>query len=184
MQSELDRIDAEIAEADYRAANIRSGYVYVISNIGAFGEGLVKIGMTRRLDPLDRVQELGDASVPFTFDVHALFFSDDAVGVEAMLHREFAPQRLNQVNHRKEFFRVHPQAVLVALVCGSTRSPFSSSTPTPRPKTSGPAGPTNRQKPSEARPEEVDRAGPTRQVRGAASPAQVRLKWDLGRGVE
>lgn len=115
LQAELDRIDAEIAEADYRAANIRAGYVYVISNIGAFGEGLVKIGMTRRLDPMDRVRELGDASVPFTFDVHALFFSDDAVGVEAMLHREFAKQRLNKVNLRKEFFRVEPQAVLDAL---------------------------------------------------------------------
>lgn len=115
LQSELDRIDAEIAEADYRAANIRAGYVYVISNIGAFGEGVVKIGMTRRLDPMDRVRELGDASVPFIFDVHALFFSDDAVEVEAMLHREFAAHRLNKVNPRKEFFRAEPQAVLEAL---------------------------------------------------------------------
>ncbi|WP_127479281.1 DUF4041 domain-containing protein [Nocardioides pantholopis] len=115
LQAELDRIDAEIAEADYRAANIRAGYVYVISNLGAFGDGVVKIGMTRRLDPMDRVRELGDASVPFIFDVHALFFSDDAVGVEAMLHREFADQRLNKVNLRKEFFRVEPQAVLDAL---------------------------------------------------------------------
>ncbi|WP_020691794.1 DUF4041 domain-containing protein [Aeromicrobium massiliense] len=115
LESELVRIDAAIAEADYRVANIRAGYVYVISNIGAFGEGVVKIGMTRRLDPMDRVRELGDASVPFIFDVHALFFSDDAVGVEAMLHREFAAQRLNKVNLRKEFFRVEPQAVLDAL---------------------------------------------------------------------
>lgn len=115
LQAELDRIDAEIAEADYRAANIRAGYVYVISNLGAFGDGVVKIGMTRRLDPMDRVRELGDASVPFIFDVHALFFSDDAVGVEAMLHREFAVQRLNKVNPRKEFFRTEPQAVLDAL---------------------------------------------------------------------
>lgn len=115
LQSELDRIDAEIAEADYRAANIRAGYVYVISNLGAFGDGVVKIGMTRRLDPMDRVRELGDASVPFTFDVHALFFSDDAVEVEAMLHREFAAHRLNKVNPRKEFFRAEPQAVLEAL---------------------------------------------------------------------
>ena len=115
LQAELDRIDSEIADADYRAANIRAGYVYVISNIGAFGEGVVKIGMTRRLDPMDRVRELGDASVPFAFDVHALFFSDDAVGIEAMLHREFAAQRLNRVNVRKEFFRVTPQAVLDAL---------------------------------------------------------------------
>lgn len=115
LQVELDRVDTEIAQADYRAANIRAGYVYVISNLGAFGEGVVKIGMTRRLDPMDRVRELGDASVPFTFDVHALFFSDDAVGVEAMLHREFAAERLNKVNLRKEFFRVDPQAVLSAL---------------------------------------------------------------------
>ncbi|WP_446496955.1 DUF4041 domain-containing protein [Humibacillus xanthopallidus] len=115
LQAELDRIDAEIAEADYRAANIRAGYVYVISNIGAFGEGVVKIGMTRRLEPMDRIRELGDASVPFTFDVHALFFSDDAVTIEAMLHREFAQQRLNKVNPRREFFRVRPQQVLEAL---------------------------------------------------------------------
>lgn len=115
LEAELARIDAEIAQADYRAANIRAGYVYVISNVGAFGEGVVKIGMTRRLDPMDRVRELGDASVPFIFDVHALFFSDDAVGIEAMLHREFAAQRLNKVNLRKEFFKVEPQAVLDAL---------------------------------------------------------------------
>lgn len=116
LQAELDRIDAEIAEADYRAANIRAGYVYVISNIGAFGEGVVKIGMTRRLDPLDRIRELGDASVPFNFDVHALFFSEDAVSIEAMLHREFAEHRLNKINARREFFRVRPQQVLDALV--------------------------------------------------------------------
>lgn len=115
LQAELDRVEQEIAQADYRAANIRAGYVYVISNIGAFGEGTVKIGMTRRLDPMDRVRELGDASVPFRFDVHALFFSDDAVGVEAMLHREFADYRLNKVNPRREFFRVSPQQVLDAL---------------------------------------------------------------------
>ena len=115
LQADLDRVDAEIAEADYRVANIRAGYVYVISNIGAFGQGIVKIGMTRRLDPQDRVRELGDASVPFRFDVHALFFSDDAVGIEAMLHREFTAQRLNKVNPRKEFFRVEPQAVLDVL---------------------------------------------------------------------
>src|SRR5699024_11338683 len=98
--------------ADYRAVNIRAGYVYVISNIGAFGEGVVKIGMTRRLEPMDRVRELGDASVPFTFDVHAMFFSEDAVSVEAALHREFADQRINQVNQRNEFFRVAPSDVL------------------------------------------------------------------------
>lgn len=115
LQADLDRVDDEIVQADYRVANIRAGYVYVISNLGAFGEGVVKIGMTRRLEPMDRIRELGDASVPFTFDVHALFFSDDAVTIEAMLHREFAAQRLNKVNPRKEFFRVDPQTVLNAL---------------------------------------------------------------------
>lgn len=115
LQEQLAKIEEEIAQADYRAANIRAGYVYIISNIGAFGEGVVKIGMTRRLDPMDRVRELGDASVPFTFDVHALFFSEDAVGIEAMLHREFAAERINRVNPRKEFFRVSPQRVLEVL---------------------------------------------------------------------
>jgi hypothetical protein len=71
--------------------------------------------MTRRLEPEDRIRELSDASVPFNFDVHALFFSEDAVSIEAMLHREFAAQRLNKVNPRREFFRVHPQQVLDAL---------------------------------------------------------------------
>ncbi|MFF2605819.1 DUF4041 domain-containing protein [Arthrobacter koreensis] len=109
--------DAEraIADVDYRAANIRAGYVYVISNVGAFGENMVKIGMTRRLEPMDRVRELGDASVPFRFDVHALFFAEDAVGVEAMLHRTFAEQRVNKVNTRREFFYVKPREVLEIL---------------------------------------------------------------------
>lgn len=115
LEERLAQIDEDIAQADYRAANIRAGYVYVVSNIGAFGDGVVKIGMTRRLDPMDRVRELGDASVPFTFDVHALFFSQDAVDIEAMLHREFSPERINKVNPRKEFFRVSPQRVLDAL---------------------------------------------------------------------
>lgn len=115
LRAQLDRIDKEIADADYRAANIRAGYVYVISNIGAFGEDVVKIGMTRRLNPMDRIRELGDASVPFNFDIHALFFSDDAVGIEAMLHREFAGERLNKINTRREYFRVQPKQVLDAL---------------------------------------------------------------------
>ncbi|AKU14763.1 DUF4041 domain-containing protein [Luteipulveratus mongoliensis] len=115
LEAKLAAIDEEIAQADYRAANIRAGYVYVISNVGAFGEQVVKIGMTRRLEPMDRIRELGDASVPFRFDVHALFFSDDAVGVETMLHRTFAAERLNKVNLRREFFRVSPDRVLQAL---------------------------------------------------------------------
>jgi hypothetical protein len=115
MRTRLEEVEKAILDVDYRAANIRAGYVYVISNIGAFGADMVKIGMTRRLDPMDRVTELGDASVPFRFDVHALFFADDAVGVETMLHQQFAAERVNKVNLRKEFFRVNPAQVLEAL---------------------------------------------------------------------
>jgi multidrug efflux pump subunit AcrA (membrane-fusion protein) len=107
----LAEIDAAIAQNDFRAANIRAGYVYVISNVGAFGEHVVKIGMTRRLDPLDRVRELGGASVPFPFDVHAIYFSRDAVTLESELHKHFAERRLNQVNQRREFFFATPHEV-------------------------------------------------------------------------
>jgi Meiotically up-regulated gene 113 len=100
---------------DAREANVRAGYVYVISNIGVFGDQVVKIGMTRRLEPMDRVNELGDASVPFRFDVHALIFSDDAVGLERKLHREFEANRVNHVNLRREFFSVAPTDVRDAL---------------------------------------------------------------------
>ena len=104
--AQLDKIDKEFKDVDYREANQRAGYVYVISNIGAFGENVYKIGMTRRLDPQDRVDELGDASVPFDFDVHAMIFSDDAPRLEAALHNAFADRKLNFVNQRREFFRV------------------------------------------------------------------------------
>jgi hypothetical protein len=115
MEAQLADVDAAIIDVDYRVAHIRAGYVYVISNVGAFGEGVVKIGMTRRLEPMDRVRELGDASVPFRFDVHALFFSKDAVTIETMLHHRFADARINKVNLRREFFRVSPSDVLQAL---------------------------------------------------------------------
>lgn len=111
MRAEAAEIDRAIADVDYRAANIRAGYVYVISNIGSFGEQVVKIGMTRRIDPLDRIRELSDASVPFNFDVHALFFSKDAVGIEGNLHEHFAASRINAVNLRREFFNVTPAQV-------------------------------------------------------------------------
>lgn len=111
IRSQLEGLNEEIEKVDFRAANIRAGYVYVISNVGAFGDRMVKIGMTRRLDPMDRVRELGDASVPFSFDVHALFFSDDAVTVEADLHRRFADRRVNRVNTRREFFYASPTEV-------------------------------------------------------------------------
>lgn len=103
---QLDKIDKEFKDVDYREANQKAGYVYIISNIGAFGENVYKIGMTRRLDPMDRVDELGDASVPFDFDVHAMIFSEDAPKLEAALHNAFADRKLNFVNQRREFFRV------------------------------------------------------------------------------
>ena len=112
----LDQINSAIEQNDYRIANIRAGYVYVISNVGAFGPNVVKIGMTRRLEPRDRVRELGDASVPFPYDVHALFFSDDAITLEAELHRAFADQRVNFVNARREFFFAQPAQVRDLLV--------------------------------------------------------------------
>lgn len=108
LRAQLDDVDRAIAEVDYRAANIRAGYVYVISNIGSFGESLVKVGMTRRLDPMDRIRELSDASVPFNFDVHALFFSNDAVGIETAMHARLAESRINLVNLKREFFHATP----------------------------------------------------------------------------
>ncbi|WP_377829423.1 GIY-YIG nuclease family protein [Bradyrhizobium lupini] len=82
--------------------------MYVISNVGSFGEKMVKIGMTRRLDPTERIRELSDASVPFNFDVRALFFSDDAVGIETSMHDRMSGSRVNEVNRRREFFRATP----------------------------------------------------------------------------
>lgn len=106
LEQQLASIDKEFQEVDYRSANQKAGYVYIISNVGAFGENVYKIGMTRRLDPMDWVDELGDASVPFDFDVHALIFSDDAPKLEAALHNAFADKKVNFVNQRREFFQV------------------------------------------------------------------------------
>lgn len=111
LQAELQQVEKAIQDVDYRAANIRAGYVYVISNIGSFGESVVKIGMTRRLDPMDRIRELSDASVPFNFDVHALFFSKDAVGIETAMHERLADLKINLINQRREFFRATPVQV-------------------------------------------------------------------------
>jgi hypothetical protein len=116
LRGELSEIDRAIEDVDYRAANIRAGYVYVISNLGSFGDQVVKIGMTRRIDPVDRVRELGDASVPYRYDVHALFFSEDAVGIEAKLHERLAERRVNRINHRREFFYATPQEVKAHLL--------------------------------------------------------------------
>lgn len=106
LEAQLQDINKAMQDIDYREANQRAGYVYIISNIGAFGENVYKIGMTRRLDPQDRIDELGDASVPFNFDVHAMIFSDDAPALEAALHKAFEDRKLNMVNTRREFFNV------------------------------------------------------------------------------
>ncbi|GBE22656.1 T5orf172 domain protein [bacterium BMS3Bbin01] len=111
LEARLAELDDAIAQNDYRAANIRAGYVYVISNRGAFGENVVKIGLTRRLEPHDRITELSGASVPFRFDVHALFFSEDAVSLETELHQHFADRAVNMANSRKEFFFASPAEV-------------------------------------------------------------------------
>ncbi|MFC5289943.1 DUF4041 domain-containing protein [Actinokineospora guangxiensis] len=115
-REQLAGVESAIAGVENRAANVRAGYVYVISNIGAFGPEVVKIGMTRRLEPMDRVRELGDASVPFRFDTHALFFSEDAVELESALHQRLAGKRVNAVNHRREFFYATPAQVREMLV--------------------------------------------------------------------
>lgn len=114
---ELEKLNARILELQSKLADVvvkkeeisnlangKAGNVYVISNLGSFGENVFKIGMTRRLNPQDRVNELGDASVPFKFDVHSFIFSDDAVGLESKLHNILDNKRVNKVNRRKEFF--------------------------------------------------------------------------------
>lgn len=106
LENHLSDIDTNIKNLDYRANNQKAGYVYIISNIGAFGKDIYKIGMTRRLEPMDRIDELGSASVPFNFDVHAMIFSDDAPALEAALHRAFDNRKLNMINTRREFFNV------------------------------------------------------------------------------
>lgn len=106
IESHLSSLDKAMEDIDYRQANKRAGYVYIISNIGSFGENVYKIGMTRRLDPMERVDELGDASVPFKFDVHALIFSDDAPTLETALHHAFENKKVNMINGRREFFNV------------------------------------------------------------------------------
>lgn len=106
IKNQLHDIDEKLADLDYRENNQRAGYVYVISNIGAFGENVYKIGMTRRLEPLERIDELSIASVPFKFDVHAMIFTEDAPALENALHKAFENKKVNMVNKRKEFFNV------------------------------------------------------------------------------
>ena len=106
LEAKLKEAQVNKERAKSQAELTRRGHVYVISNLGSFGENVYKIGMTRRLDPIDRVDELSDASVPFDFDIHALIQSDDAPTLERILHEEFNNSRLNKVNERKEFFKV------------------------------------------------------------------------------
>jgi hypothetical protein len=112
-EAQLAELHTKLAEAESRgqralsmAQQTKAGHVYVISNVGSFGEHVYKVGMTRRLEPLDRVKELGDASVPFAFDVHAMIWSEDAPRLEGQLHKVFVRNQVNKVNPRKEFFRV------------------------------------------------------------------------------
>ena len=106
LEEKLKAVQADKENVLQREQNTRAGFVYIISNIGSFGERVFKIGMTRRLEPMDRIAELSSASVPFPFDVHALIFSEDAPGLETVLHQHFDTARVNKINHRKEFFRV------------------------------------------------------------------------------
>jgi hypothetical protein len=112
LSARISELESQIGEIEDKREQIASlengkaGYVYIISNIGSFGDDVYKIGMTRRMEPMDRINELGSASVPFPFDVHGLVFSDDAVSLEHDLHTIFNNQRVNKVNLRKEFFKV------------------------------------------------------------------------------
>ena len=111
MEQKLKEAEEKNQRALSMAQQTKSGHVYIISNVGSFGEDVYKIGMTRRLEPQDRVRELGDASVPFAFDVHAMIWTDDAPGLEARLHKTFALTQMNKVNYRKEFFRAPLQEI-------------------------------------------------------------------------
>lgn len=106
LEDKIKSLEADKETVLEREANAKAGFVYIISNIGSFGEDIYKIGMTRRLEPMDRVRELSSASVPFEFDVHAMIFSSDAPELETMLHRHFADRAVNKINPRKEFYKV------------------------------------------------------------------------------
>jgi hypothetical protein len=113
LQAQIEKLELELKEAQEKkeralsmAQQTKRGHVYVISNIGSFGEDVYKIGMTRRLEPIDRIKELGDASVPFQFDIHAMIYSDEAPTLEYELHKAFTNKKVNMLNYRKEFFNV------------------------------------------------------------------------------
>lgn len=124
LKQKLNDVQSRKEDVENRQANTRAGFVYIISNIGSFGDNVFKIGMTKRLNPMDRINELSSASVPFTFDVHAMIFSDDAPKLENELHQAFSKKAVNKINPRKEFYNVgiddieseisqnHPDAIL------------------------------------------------------------------------
>ncbi len=126
MKVRLEQAEFNLRDIENREANAKAGYVYVISNLGAFGDQIVKIGMTRRLEPTERIRELSGAGVPFLYDIHVLFFSDDAAGLEGQLHREFESRRVNRVNLRREFFYATPHEVREAVrrIVGATTLEF------------------------------------------------------------
>jgi hypothetical protein len=106
LEEQLRQVQEYKERALSMAQQTKRGFIYVISNIGSFGENVYKIGMTRRLEPTDRVKELGDASVPFQFDIHAMIYSENAPSLENELHKAFADKKLNMLNYRKEFFKI------------------------------------------------------------------------------
>lgn len=124
IKQKISDVEERQSDIEHRQTNTRAGFVYIISNIGSFGENIFKIGMTKRLNPLDRINELSSASVPFIFDVHAMIFSDDAPKLENELHQAFATNAVNKINPRKEFYNVsiddiskeieknHPDAIM------------------------------------------------------------------------
>ncbi len=121
-EAQIAALNQQLIEAEEKnrraismAQQTKKGNVYIVSNVGSFGEEVFKIGMTRRLDPMDRIWELSDASVPFDFDVHAMIPCEDAPALEATLHAEFEEQRINKVNYRKEFFRVQLEQIRTLL---------------------------------------------------------------------
>ncbi|EGT4699444.1 GIY-YIG nuclease family protein, partial [Clostridioides difficile] len=105
IEEKLALLSKDLDDVLNREQNTRAGHVYIISNIGSFGENIYKIGVTRRLDPTERINELSSASVPFKYDIHATIFSEDAPKLESALHKAFDNKRVNKVNNRKEFFK-------------------------------------------------------------------------------
>jgi hypothetical protein len=132
LEQQIESLNAKLAEAEAKsqralsmAQQTRKGTVYIISNVGSFGDEVFKIGMTRRLEPLDRIKELGDASVPYEFDIHAMLSCDDAPALECLLHGEFEEFRINKVNYRKEFFRVPLEKVRSFIAARGIQASFT-----------------------------------------------------------